>query len=356
MKGHSNFAFDGIKKALSARELSSFLFVVALFLIVGAVSPGFLAPGNLFLTLNSSVVFTMLAAGTAFIIICGEIDVSLGAIMGLTAAVSGSMIRDGSSWGAAIAAALLIGIVCGAINGLGHVFLKIPSIIMTLGTAGIIRGLIYVFTNGKWVENIPPDFKWLSQLNFLNISLFYWAALVLCVACMLVMSLTKHGCYFSAVGDNINCAIFLGVPVKTTKAAAFVIAGVFYSVAGLMFVSRIGFVTPVAGAGYEMKAIAACVLGGVSLSGGVGSLVGAAVGALFMASVGRILVFLNSSADDNVITGIMLLVIVTADAMLQQNAVEKARRTRLSAKTERAGVTQNVAAKITAQGVTPDAV
>ncbi|GHV83095.1 sugar ABC transporter permease [Spirochaetia bacterium] len=323
-----------MKKILKAREVSSFFFVAALFLVVGAISPGFLSPDNLFLTLNSSVVFTLLAAGTAFIIICGEIDVSIGAIMALAAAVSASMIRDGSSWAAAVSVALLIGIVCGLVNGIGHVFLKIPSIIMTLGTAGIIRGLIYVYTNGKWVENIPLDYKQISQLNFLNISLFYWGAIIICIAGSLIMPLSKRGRYFAAVGDNINCALFLGVPIKAAKISAFVLAGIFYAVAGLMFVSRIGFVTPIAGSGYEMKAIAACVLGGVSLSGGVGSLIGAAVGALFIASVGRILVFLNSSADDNVITGIMLLVIVTADALLQQRAVEKARRARLSAKTE----------------------
>jgi AI-2 transport system permease protein len=125
----------------------------------------------------------------------------------------------------------------------------------------------------------------------------------------------------------------LGIPVMPVKMLSFIIAGVFYAVAALMFVSRTGFVTPVTGSGYEMKAIAACVLGGVSLSGGVGSLVGAAIGALFMASVGRILVFLNSSADDDVITGVMLIVIVTADALIQRRTIERSRRQRLLAKT-----------------------
>ncbi|MDR0662519.1 MAG: ABC transporter permease [Spirochaetaceae bacterium] len=322
-----------MRKLLKARELTSFSFVLILFILVGVVNSGFLAPENLLLTLNSSVVFTLLAAGTAFIIITGEIDVSIGAVMGLCAAVSASMIRDGAPWPAAAAAAVLTGIACGAINGAGLVFVKIPSIIMTLGTAGIIRGLIYVYTGGRWVENIPAGYKAASQASFLGVSFFYWGALLVVIAGILIMTRLRQGRYFAAVGDNTACATLLGIPVRFTKILAFILAGALYAVAGLMFVSRIGFVTPMVGSGYEMKAIAACVLGGVSLSGGVGSLAGAAIGALFMASVGRILVFLNSTADDDVITGVMLVVIVVADALLQQRAVEKARRQRLLAKT-----------------------
>jgi AI-2 transport system permease protein len=336
-----------MKKLFAAREFTSFLFVIILFIFAGAVNPGFLAPENLLLTLNSSVVFTLLAAGAAFIIISGEIDVSTGAVMGLCAAVSASMVRDGAPWGMAVAAALLTGIACGAINGAGLVLAKIPSIIMTLGTAGVVRGLIYVYTGGRWVENIPDDYKAAAQESFLGVSFFYWGALAAVIAGVLIMTRTRQGRYFAAVGDNTACAILLGIPARFTKISAFVIAGVFYAVAGLMFVSRIGFVTPMAGSGYEMKAIAACVLGGISLSGGAGSLAGAAIGALFMASVGRILVFLNSTADDDVITGIMLIVIVVGDALLQRRSMEKARRRRLAAKT---GAPRGAQAKVSPSG------
>jgi AI-2 transport system permease protein len=203
---------------------------------------------------------------------------------------------------------------------------------MTLGTGGVIRGLSYVYTNGKWVENVPHAYKALSQLSFLGISLFYWAAIIVMAAGALIMSRTRRGKYFAAVGDNITCATFIGIPVGGVKILAFVLSGLFTAVASLMFVSRIGFVTPMSGNGYELKAIAACVLGGVSLSGGVGSLIGSSLGAIIMASVGRILVFLNSSADDNTITGVMLIAIIVADSLLQRRTVEKARRERLTAK------------------------
>jgi AI-2 transport system permease protein len=317
---------------LKIREITSLSFVVVLFLFVGMVNPEFLSGENLLLTLNASVVFAMLALGTSFVIITGEIDVSIGAVLGLCSAVSASMIRDGAPWPAAIAAALLIGILCGAVNGLGLMFLKIPSIIMTLGTSGIIRGLIYVYTDGKWVENVPFEYKSLSQVSFLGISMFYWIAILITVGGTLFMKRTPQGRYFAAIGDNITCATFIGVPVKRFKILAFILGSFFAAAGGLMFVSRIGFVTPMAGNGYEMKAIAACVLGGVSLSGGVGSLVGASLGAIIMASIGRILVFLNFSFDDNTITGVMLITIIVVDALLQQRTVERARRQRLMAK------------------------
>jgi AI-2 transport system permease protein len=170
----------------------------------------------------------------------------------------------------------------------------------------------------------------------LGISLFYWGALIIAVAGMLIMTRTRQGRYFAAVGDNLTCATFLGIPVRLTKIRAFVLSGLFAAIAALLFVSRIGFVTPMAGAGYEMKAIAACVLGGVSLSGGVGSLIGASMGAIIMASIGRILVFLNSSYDDDTITGVLLIVIIVADSLLQQRTIETARRKRLTAKIQEA--------------------
>ncbi|MCE5343808.1 MAG: ABC transporter permease, partial [Eubacteriales bacterium] len=116
---------------------------------------------------------------------------------------------------------------------------------------------------------------------------------------------------------------------------AFVLCGLLSAVGGVLFVSRVGFVTPIAGSGYEMKVIAACVLGGISLTGGVGSVIGAGVGAAIMASISRILVFVGLSSDyDDTITGILLIIIVVSDSLIRRRAVEQARRQRLSAKTQ----------------------
>lgn len=325
-----------LKKILHSREITAVGFVILMFLGVGLINPNFLSASNIWLCFNSSVVYTVVAVGIALVIITGEIDVSVGATLGITAAVSGTMIRDGQPWALAIATAIVLGLLIGMINGFGVTVLKIPSIIMTLGINGIVRGMIYVFTNGKWVENIPFDFKSLSQGKLFNsITLFYLGAVLLIVGVHLILTKTKRGRYLAAVGDNIGGSTLLGIPVDMTKFVAFALCGVMAAVGGVIYVSRVGFVTPIAGNGYEMKVIAACVLGGISLTGGVGSVIGAGVGAAIMASISRILVFVGLSSDyDDTITGSLLIIIVVSDALIRSRAVEKARRQRLSAKTQ----------------------
>lgn len=315
------------------RATTSVIFLVLMFLGVGLVNPRFLSFSNILLTLNSGVVYTVVAIGIAFVIITGEIDVSVGATLGLTAAISGTLVRDGHMF-LGIVVPLIVGIVIGAINGFGVTYLKIPSIIMTLGTNGIFRGMIYVYTQGKWVENLPINFKGASQaLIFGTFTRFYFFTLVGMVLLYFFMTKSRPGRYFRAVGDNPNGANLLGIPVQGTKFSAFVISGLFAAIGGLMYACRVGFITPIAGMGYEMKVIAACVLGGISLTGGVGSIVGATVGAAIMASISRVLVFLGFSSDyDNTITGILLIIIVVFDAVIQKSSAEKMRKQRLAAK------------------------
>ena len=141
-----------------------------------------------------------------------------------------------------------------------------------------------------------------------------------------------------AVGDNAAGATLVGIPADKTKITAYVLCGVFASMAGLIYASRIGFITPTAGNGYEMKAIAACVLGGLSLTGGIGSLAGASIGAVIMSSISRILVFLGFSSDyDNTITGFLLLTIVVINTAVQNRAALKNRHEILSARTAEKG-------------------
>lgn len=323
-----------IKKITKGRESSSIIFLISLYIIVGIINPGFLKPDNMMLCLNGATVYTICAIGMAFVIFTGEIDASIGATLGLSAAVSASLIRDGKSFGLAILVAVLIGLVIGTINGVGVAVIKVPSIIMTIGINGIIRGLSYVYTHGAWVENVPKTFKGLSQKGIGGLSWMYIGTILVMIGANIYLTKTKRGRYFQAVGDNEDGAVHIGLPVTGTKIVSFIICAVCASLASLVFVSRIGFVTPTSGNGYEMKAIAACVIGGISLTGGIGNVIGATFGALIMASISRILVFLGFSSNyDNTITGILLITIVVLDAILQKRNVEKARRERLLAKT-----------------------
>lgn len=324
-----------IKKITKVREISSLLFLVVLFGFVGLVNSDFLSTTSLVNCLNDSVVFTLLACGIAFTIFTGEIDVSIGATLGITAAISSTLLRDGNSWIVSVIVGLTIGALIGLFNGWGVAILGIPSLIFTLGTNGIIRGLIFVYTNGKWVENLPPWFTKLSQETLGgNLTIYYAVTIVVVIAISIVLTKTRKGKYFIAVGDNAAGATLVGIPAKRTKILAYVLCGLFAAIAGIIYSSRIGFITPNAGSGYEMKAIAACVLGGISLSGGLGSLIGASIGAIIMSSISRILVFLGFSSDyDNTITGILLITIVVIDALTQNRAAVKNRRKRLVART-----------------------
>lgn len=323
-----------IERITQTREVFTVVFMFVLFLGTGIVNPGFLAPDNILLCLNGSVIYILLAIGISFVITTGDIDVSIGATLGLTAAVCATMIRDGSSLLAASATALLIGAIIGLINGLGVTKLRIPAIIMTLGVNGVVRGSIYVYTEGKWVENLPAAFKRYGQITLVGfVNLFLLVTVLIVIGVYLYIKKANKGKYLAAIGDNMGGATLIGIPVDRARILAFILCGIFAAFAGIIFASKIGFVTPTAGNGYEMKAIAACVLGGVSLTGGVGSVIGAMFGAIIMSSISRILVFLQFSSNwDNTITGILLIIIVVADALIQKHLKEKARRERLAAR------------------------
>lgn len=325
-----------LNKLLHARELTSIIFLVLMFAVVGIINSNFLSVSNLTLSLNSSVVYTIVAIGIALVIITGEIDVSVGATLGMAASISATIVRDGSPTWLAFSAAILVGALIGLINGIGVSILKVPSIIMTLGVNSIVRGLIYVYTDGKWVENLPFDFKTISQskLPGTGITLIYFSVIVIAIIVHLFLNRTQRGKYFAAVGDNEGGATLLGIPVNATRLSAYVICGVFSAIGGVLYASRVGFVTPISGNGYEMKVIAACVLGGVSMAGGVGTVIGASIGSLIMASISRVLVFIGLSSDyDNTITGCLLIIIVVFDAVMQRRNAVTARHERLRART-----------------------
>jgi AI-2 transport system permease protein len=305
-----------------------------LFVLVGFVNPTFLGIGNIILTLKGSVMYVFLAVGMAFVILTKEIDVSVGAILGICAAVAATMLRSNMNLFLVIFVTIAVGAFAGLINGIGVAKFKVPSIVMTLGTMGILRGLMFIYTDGKWIENLPDYYKTASQAKlFDTINIFVLVTLIIVVIIQLYLSKSRKGKYFAAVGDNIDGAMLIGIPVNFIKIGSFVISGIFSAIAGLVYVSQVGFVANVAGSGVEMTAVAACVLGGVSLNGGIGSITGATLGALIMTSINTALIFLKVPAYwNNTISGVLLIVIVVSDAMIHTYLSEKIRKERLSAK------------------------
>lgn len=327
---------NSLRTLLKKREMTSFFFLILLFVVVGCINPAFLAVSNIAACFNSSVVFVIISVGMAFTIMVGEIDVSVGSCLGMTAVVVGSMICNGASWAVAFAVGILIGIIVGCINGFGVAIMKAPSLIFTLGVNGILRGLMFIYTNGADVNNIPKSFKDISAkaLPGIKITYYFIAALILTIIIHLLLTKTRKGRYVKAVGDNADGAKLVGIDPVKTKFLSYIICAVMASIAGILFCSRIGIVTTSSGNGYEMTAVAACVLGGISLTGGVGSVIGSAIGAVIMSSISYLLVFMGFSSNYNdAITGSILIVIVVVDSVMQIRSRLKLRHERLQART-----------------------
>ena len=324
-----------VKSLFKARWMSSLIFLLLLFLITGLAEPEFLSYTNIISCFNTATMYTLLAIGIAFVIMTGEIDVSIGSTLGLSAAMTGLIAKQDGSIAVMLLAVVATGALIGLINGVGVAYFGVPSLIFTLGTNSVIRGMIYILSDGRTVENFGGSLASYGNLTlFAEITLYYALAIVMVAVAHIVLTKTRKGKYFIAVGDNAGGANLVGISVTGTKLLAYVLCGVFAGLGGFVFASKYGQVMTVAGNGYEMTAIAACVLGGISLSGGLGNMVGAAIGAVIMSSISRLLVFIGlPSTYDNTITGIMLIVIVVVDALTQRRSIEMARRKRLLSRT-----------------------
>ena len=324
-----------VKSLLKARWMSSLIFLLLLFLITGIAEPEFLSYSNIISCFNTATMYTLLAIGIAFVIMTGEIDVSIGSTLGLSAAMTGLIAKQDGSIAVMLLAVVATGAVIGLVNGVGVAYFGVPSLIFTLGTNSVVRGMIYILSDGRTVENFGGSLASYGNLTlFAEITLYYAIAILLVAVAHIVLTKTRKGKYFIAVGDNAGGANLVGISVTGTKLLAYVLCGVFAGLGGFVFASKYGQVMTVAGNGYEMTAIAACVLGGISLSGGLGNMVGAAIGAVIMSSISRLLVFIGlPSTSDNTITGIMLIVIVVVDALTQRRSIEMARRKRLLSRT-----------------------
>ena len=308
-----------MKTLLKNRELSAFLAIVVLFAGLVALNPAYFSLQTLGMIFASSQILCLLALGATLVMLTRNIDVSVGSTVGLSAIAVGVALNSGYGLMTAIAFALAIGALAGAFNGLLVVGLRIPAIVATLGTLGLYRGVMLLWTGGKWIEGLPNSLKALSEPAFIGISPLGWLVLALLLAGGGILSRTAFGRDFYAVGDNLAAARQLGVAVNRTRMLAFTLNGMLAACAGIVFAAQIGFVPNQTGSGLEMKAIAACVLGGISLLGGTGTLIGAFLGAFFLTQIDTVLVLFRLPAWWNdFIAGLVLLGVLVLDGRLRQ--------------------------------------
>ncbi|MGY0907508.1 autoinducer 2 ABC transporter permease LsrC [Klebsiella pneumoniae] len=308
-----------MKTLLKNRELSAFFAIVALFVVLVALNPAYFSLQTLAMIFSSSQILCLLALGATLVMLTRNIDVSVGSTVGLCAIAVGVALNNGYGLATAIAFALAIGALAGAFNGLLVVGLRIPAIVATLGTLGLYRGVMLLWTGGKWIEGLPDSLKSLSEPAFIGVSPLGWLVLALLLAGGWLLSRTAFGRDFYAAGDNLAAARQLGVAVNRTRMLAFTLNGMLAACAGIVFAAQIGFVPNQTGSGLEMKAIAACVLGGISLLGGTGTLLGAFLGAFFLIQIDTVLVLFRLPAWWNdFIAGLVLLGVLVLDGRLRQ--------------------------------------
>lgn len=308
-----------MKTLLRNRELSALLAIVILFGVLVALNHSYFSLQTLSMIFTSAQILILLAVGASMVMLTRNIDVSVGSTVGLCAIAVGVALNGGYSLPVSMLFALGIGALAGFFNGVLVVWLRIPAIVATLGTLGLYRGGMLLWTGGKWIEGLPASLKSLSEPIAIGISPLGFTVLFLVAIVGWMFARTAFGRDFYAVGDNLAAARQLGVAVNRTRLLAFTFNGMLAAIAGIIFAAQIGFVPNQTGSGLEMKAIAACVLGGISLLGGTGTVIGAFLGAFFLTQIDTVLVLFKLPAWWNdFIAGLVLLGVLVLDGRLRQ--------------------------------------
>lgn len=309
--------------ALKSREALLALAILGLLGAAAARFPGFVAPANLASVFNDTSILIILALGQMMVILTRCIDLSMASNLALCGMIV-AMINDASPdlpILALILVAVAIGATLGAVNGLLVWTLAIPPIVVTLGTLTIYRGLIFVLSDGEWVNahQMSDAFKGLPREMFLGAPLLSWLAVSVVMAMAVLMTRTPLGRAFYAVGGNPTAAVYTGVNVGRTRFFAFTLAGAIAGISGYLWVSRYAVAYVDIAGGFELEIIAACVIGGVSIAGGIGTVAGAALGALFLGVVKNALPVVDISPFWQLaISGAAIIIAVAVNARAER--------------------------------------
>ena len=293
---------------------------LALVLLVAAfamMSPLFLTPGNISNILTQIAINVCLAVGMTFVILIGGIDLSVGSVMAFCAVVAGTVLKlDGLSVGMAITLAVLVsmacGVACGLVNGMISSFWAVPSFIVTLGMLNIARGAALQWTDARSIYEFPNEFNDFGTATVLGIPALFLVALAMVVVGWLVLTRTVFGRLIYAIGNNEEAVRLAGHNVLFYKIAAFTIGGAAVGVAAVLYMTRLTVASPILGIGFELNAIAAVIIGGTSLNGGRGSIIGTLLGACIIGVLanGLVLVGVSDFIRQMITGGVIILAVV----------------------------------------------
>ena len=295
--------------------------MVLVFIGVTLVNPGFSGGGNLVDILFKSSYVGVAAIGTAMVIICGHIDISLGAIVGVAATVAGRLAVAGTPLPLVFAATVGTGLALGTLNGCLVAFLRIPAIVVTLAMASILKGALILNGGGKWIYGLPPDFA-LAHHRWLGVPVPIFTLVTLGVAFSLWLRYTGRGREIYAVGGNAEAARLAGISARGVTVRVFALNGLLLGIAAVLYATNFSAIQSNAVPGLELAVITAAVVGGVSILGGTGTVGGAILGAVLLQIIGTALVFLHIRAEwFQTVQGTLILLTILLDVYRRRRAV-----------------------------------
>jgi len=308
-------------------KFQSLIALLVMFVALSLASNKFLTEDNLMNVLRQISINLCLSIGLTLVILSGGIDLSVGSVLALSGAIGAGLLKNGLSlsafgvslqftvWGA-ILAGLLVGLALGSFNGFVITRFRLPPFVATLGMLSVARGLTQLWTHGFPITGLGPQFGYLGTGWLLGIPMPVWISGLLVVVFALITRRTVFGRHLYAVGGNERAAQLSGLNLRRTKILVYTLGGGLAAVAGLLLTARLDSATPSAGIGYELDSIAAVVIGGTSLSGGKGSVLGTVLGCLIIGMLNNGLVLLEVSPFwQQVIKGFVILAAVALDRM-----------------------------------------
>ncbi|WP_298934048.1 ABC transporter permease [uncultured Ruegeria sp.] len=288
-----------MKQILASRELLLLTAIGLLLMLIAWRFPGFVAPSNLVVVFNDTSPLILLAIGQMIVILTRCIDLSVAANLALTGMVVSLVNIAVPSLPIIVIVLIAIGFgtVLGMLNGILVWKLAIPPIVVTLGTLTIFRGIIFLLTEGKWVNSheMSDAFKAVPRTDIFGLPFLSWIAITAVILFSVIMTRTTLGRAFYAAGGNPHAATYAGINVGRTQFWAFTISGAIAGLTGYLWVSRFAVAYVDVAGGFELTVVAACVIGGVSIMGGIGTVQGALLGALFLGIIANALPVVNIS-------------------------------------------------------------
>jgi len=304
------FRLGGFKLS---QELVLLLAIVALFVVVGAMNPRFVAERNLQSIFLGNAYIAVAAIGMSTVIISGNIDISVGSLIGVLATISGTLAVEGVPIVLCWIIPVILSVAFTTLMGAMVAYLRIPSIVVSLGFLSILKGGLIVATGGAWINKLPPGFH-LAQMKPLGIPMPIWFMVALTVAAAIWMRRSATGRSIYALGGNAEAARLAGISSERTTVKVFAIHGFFVGIAAILFATQLSIIQSTVPPNLELTIITASVVGGVSILGGTGTVVGSTLAAILIAAIGSSLIFINVSPYWlRAVQGVLILLTVLAD-------------------------------------------